>query len=439
MTDDKPLPTYRIVRLEAENVKRLKAVSITPKGDVIRITGRNKQGKTSVLDSIWWALTGTENIQKSPIRRGQEKAQIKLDLGTLVILRKFNAKEGGYTTTLTVSSPDGMMAAKPQTFLNDLIGELTMDPLEFAEAKPEDQFDALKSMVTGYDFAEAEAASRRDFATRTDVNRELKSFIAQAEAVYFEADTPDEEIDVTELIAELEDATDFNTALGEERQRRQARAERRERLDKQADDYDRQAVDYRRLADEAEAEAKKLRKESSDIFQELKALPPVNENKDPRDLSAAINSARAINQNVARKLEKARLAKKAAELKAESDQLTQRIDEREQLKRKAIAAAKLPVDDIGFGDGFITLNDLPFDQASDAEQLEASIAVAMAKNPRIRILRIREGSRLDDDAIKLVADLAEKYDCQVWMETVSQTGKPGAILIEDGEVKEDDQ
>ena len=42
----------RIVRLEAENVKRLKAVAINPTGAVIKVAGKNKQGKTSLLDAI---------------------------------------------------------------------------------------------------------------------------------------------------------------------------------------------------------------------------------------------------------------------------------------------------------------------------------------------------------------------------------------------------
>ena len=43
----------KIVQLTAENVKRLTAVSIAPDGNLVQITGRNGQGKASVLDAIF--------------------------------------------------------------------------------------------------------------------------------------------------------------------------------------------------------------------------------------------------------------------------------------------------------------------------------------------------------------------------------------------------
>lgn len=59
----------KIIKFRADNVKRLTAVEITPDGNMVQITGKNGQGKTSVLDAIWWALGGKENIQGQPIRK----------------------------------------------------------------------------------------------------------------------------------------------------------------------------------------------------------------------------------------------------------------------------------------------------------------------------------------------------------------------------------
>ena len=62
----------RIVSLTAENVKRISAVHIVPgDGGVVLIGGRNAQGKSSVLDSIMYALGGASAIPDEPIRRRQ--------------------------------------------------------------------------------------------------------------------------------------------------------------------------------------------------------------------------------------------------------------------------------------------------------------------------------------------------------------------------------
>ena len=84
----------KIVSLTAENVKKLVAVQIRPDGNLVQICGKNGQGKTSVLDSIWWALTGTSHIQAAPIRAGANQARIRLDLGDLVVTRTFRRQDG---------------------------------------------------------------------------------------------------------------------------------------------------------------------------------------------------------------------------------------------------------------------------------------------------------------------------------------------------------
>src|SRR3989304_7739112 len=85
----------KILKLTAENVKKLRAVEITPTGELVEITGRNGAGKSSVLDAIWWALAGTKHIQAVPIRKGATKARIRLDLGELIVERGFTPAGAG--------------------------------------------------------------------------------------------------------------------------------------------------------------------------------------------------------------------------------------------------------------------------------------------------------------------------------------------------------
>ncbi len=139
----------RILELRAENLKKITVVAITPKKRMVEISGRNGAGKTSVLDSIWWALGGESNIQDAPIRAGQTSARVELKLGddvgtTYIVERKFTEKG----TYLYVTTADGARYNKdPQTILNDLVGKLTFDPHKFMRDKPAAQLETLRALV----------------------------------------------------------------------------------------------------------------------------------------------------------------------------------------------------------------------------------------------------------------------------------------------------
>lgn len=68
-------------------------------------------------------------------------------------------------------------------------------------------------------------------------------------------------------------------------------------------------------------------------------------------------------------------------------------------------------------------------------RLRVSVALAMAANPKLRIIRIMHGEAMDDDAMTVLAEMAEEHDFQVWVAKVDSSGKVG-IVMEDGMVKE---
>jgi hypothetical protein len=201
----------KIISLTAENVKRLVAVSIKPNGNLVEITGKNGQGKTSVLDAIWWALTGTGNVQTQPIRKGEMRATIKLDLGEIIVTRTFTRKdETDYTTALSVRGADGSSFKSPQAVLDGLAGALSFDPLEFSRMKARDQFNALRAFVPGIDFEKVDAQNRGDYERRTEANRLWKQALAAAEMISVPAETPEEPIDEAALTTEMQAAATLN-------------------------------------------------------------------------------------------------------------------------------------------------------------------------------------------------------------------------------------
>lgn len=439
----------KIAKLIAENVKKLSVVEITPDGNLVQITGKNGQGKSSVLDAIWWALAGQTNIQAAPIRKGATEARIVLDLGDIIVRRTFKQKttknaegadvpEEGYTTAIVVENAQGARFPSPQRMLDGLLGALSFDPLAFANAPPAAQFDALKQFVPGVDFAAIEKSNAEDYQARAAVNRQAKEARASAAGITYPADTPDEPVSEDALVRKLEDAGRHNADIVERKGRRENAGQQAKALRDEAARHRDLARQLRVQADEHEAFAKDDEGKAADIDKRIADAPALPDPIDTSEIRAEIDSARIVNRHVGSKRAKKNLENMAAEFEQRSKGITAQMDEREAGKRKAIADAKLPIQNVEFGDGAILMNGVPFDQASDAEKLRASIAIAMASNPKLRVVRVRDGSLLDDDGLKILAEMAEKNDCQVWIERVDSSGKIGFVL-EDGHLKAEPQ
>lgn len=425
----------KIISLQAENVKKLVAVEIRPDGNLVQITGRNGQGKTSVLDSIWWALCGASHIQSAPIRKGANEARIKLDLGELKVTRTFRLNaEGEPATSIVVENGQGARFPSPQKMLDALLGELSFDPLAFARKDAKEQLDALKRFVPGVDFEAIANADRGDRERRTELGRFAKQERAAAQSIMTPADTPEQPIDEAALVEQL-------ASIGRENAALEQRRANRERLGGEA-------VTLKNRAEEQRLEAEELREQAAgldasrivnlDRAAEIdKKIADAGELPPPEStdvIQARIAAARLTNANVRKLDERMRHHTRADELDKQIETLNASIAKRQAEKDAAIAAVEMPVPGIGFGDGGILLNGLPFDQASDAEQLRASVAIAMALNPKLRVIRIRDGSLLDDQAMAVLADTARDKDFQVWIERVDSTGNVGFVL-EDGHVR----
>ena len=426
----------KIVALKAENIKKLVAVEIKPDGNLVQITGKNGQGKTSVLDCIWWALAGASHIQSTPIRKGEDKARIRLDLGEIIVTRTFIAKDGGTISAITVENEKGARFPSPQAMLDDLLGQLSFDPLSFARMEPKTQYETLKKFVPGFDFESIESKQRLDYALRTDVSRRAKEARIQADRIEVSADIPDALVDEVNLIGEMEAAGKHNAEI---EQRKANRAEFKNQIERKQDAYmalTGQIEAAEKRVKELQEEETKAKAEIATMSQKLSSAQALPEPIDTGALRQRIADAKSVNEKVQLKGSKKKLEEMADKLKAEADEISQRMEAREEEKRKSIADAKLPVEGITFGAGEVLMNGVPFEQASDAEQLRTSIAIAMALNPKLRVIRVRDGSLLDEESLKLISDMADKEDYQVWCERVDSSGKIGFVL-ENGHLKGD--
>lgn len=394
----------KIVRLTAENVKRLKAVEITPDGNVQVITGRNAQGKTSVLDAIWLALGGGSASKSTvkPIRNGEDHASVRLDLGDLVVTRTWT----GDKTALTVTAADGARYTSPQGILDALVGRLSFDPLEFTRLSARDQVTALLDLVN-LDVDLDDLAHKRQAAydQRTEIGRQGK---ALGDVPELHPGLPEQEQSASAIITELRAAEDANRDL--------SIAEiSRGNLTGRIAELERELSTARGSLKAAEST--------------LAKHPLI----DTAEIEARLAGVEKSNVLIRENVDRVRRVGERDRLRGDYDRFTATLDGLDKTRTDALAAATFPVDGLGFDDDGVTYQGVPFSQASSAEQISVSLAMAMALNPKLRVIRILDGSLLDADNLALIAEMAKDNDFQVWIERVSDTSGVG-VVIEDGSV-----
>ena len=423
----------KIVKLEAENIKRLKAVTIEPDGNLVVIGGDNGEGKSSTIDSIAYALGGKSAICGEPVNRKAKKAKIICDMGDLIVTRTFTKTGGG---GLVVANAEGARYQSPQGMLDALVGKLSFDPLAFATMDPKTRLETLKGLV-GLDFTDLDKRRGETYTERTMVNREVKELKARFDAAEVHPDAPGKEVSVSALMGELEHEQGVTKAKADAftavKNNEIGLKDNQHNIEKLSNEFD-------LLLEQVEikkAEIARAAKRGGEIIDQLTTWKSKAEKMPDgaeQEIKDKIESAEKINAKVRANAERVKLQQQYKDKKAATDELTGLLETIDGEKADKLGAAKFPVPNLSFDETGVTYQDIPFDQASDAEKLRVSVAMGIAMNPKLKVLLIRNGSLLDDKNLKMVAEMAAKADAQVWLERVGK-GKECQVIIEDGAVK----
>ena len=417
----------KILQLTITNLTRIRAIEINPTtGEPVVLTGDNAQGKSSVLDSILYGLTNSG--LDDPIRHGAPSGEVVIRLGVdreeYRVERKAT-KKGSY---LRVFNDEGREISKAQTFLNGLLGNYAFDPLEFVRLKPKQQVEALKE-AAGLDFSELDARRAEAYAARTEIGRAGKEAAAQLAAIPEPSgEVPAEEVSAGELVAKLQameqakrDFDGMLSAAAAAAQRHQEKLtevenlrERLMRAEKEAAELDVEAAKAKAAADEA-----------------CKACPT------PEQIAAAnqaIESVDATNRAVRNARQWAEMDARVKKLRAEYAALDRKIEEVDEEKARMVSECNLPLDGLEFTDEGVMYRGTFFNQLSTAEQIRISTLVAMAQNPTLRIVMIREGALINRENMRMIAELAAREDYQLWVEKFAEEPGESGLHIVDGAV-----
>lgn len=420
------MESIKINKLEIENVKRIKAVKIEPtKEGLTIIGGKNNQGKTSVIDSIAWALGGERYKPSQATREGSlipPNLHIIMSNG-LVVERK------GKNSSLKVTDPNGNKGG--QQLLNEFVEQLALDLPKFMESSGKEKAHILLQIIgVGDHLAALEKEEKELYNRRLAIGQiaDQKKKFADEQTYY--PDAPKELVSPSDLIRQQQEILTRN---GENQRKR-------EHLNEITMNKHRVFDDIGRLDEQIAILQKQKEQLTEEYNQAVRdeeiARKTVLELQDEStaELEESISNIEEINRKVRANMDKDKAEDDAQEYKNQYNALTVEITDVRQKQIDLLKSAELPLPELSVKDGELIYKGQQWDNMSGSDRLKVSTAIVRKLNPKCGFVLLDKLEQMDTDTLNEFGQWLEQEGLQAIATRVS-TGDECSIIIEDGYVK----
>lgn len=413
--------TVKINKLEIENVKRVKAVTIEPTSNGLTILGgNNNQGKTSVLDAIAWALGGNKYKPSKPARDGSmNPPTLRLELSNgLIVERK------GKNSDLKVTDPSGQKAG--QQLLDSFVEELALNLPKFIESSAKDKANTLLQIIgVGEKLWELDRKEERLYNERRTIGQiaDQKKKYAAEQPQYPEA--PNELVSIADLIHEQQEILARN---GENAKKRQ----NRENIVNSLHLSEARLKQLKEQLAQEEATHENL---MSDYIAANKSIEDlVDESTD--EIESSIANIEEINRKVRANLDKEKAEEDAKQYGSQYDQLTKEIQDVRDERTSLLDSADLPLPGLSVEDGELVFEGQKWDNMSGSQQLRVATAIVRKLKPECGFVLLDKLEQMDIPTLTEFGKWLESEGLQAIATRVS-SGEECQIIIEDGYVVSD--
>ena len=414
--------SVKITQFEAENVKRIKAVQIVPaENGLTLIGGDNNQGKTSVLDSIAWALGGDKFRPAAAQRDGSNApAHLRVVLSNGCIVER-----KGKNSSLTVTDPTGKRAG--QQLLNEFVEALALDLPRFMNANDREKADTLLKIIgVGDRLAAMDQEIKREYDKRTAIGQLAESKRHYADELVDYPEAPDEPVSAADLIRRQQAILARN---GENQRKRDRAAQLEQKVRLLQQKVDNLAAQLRDAGDACAAAMRDLeiaRTSAADLQDESTA-----------ELEADLQNIEELNRKVRANMDKARAEDEARQLSNQYDMLTTRIRNLRDKRTALLEDANLPLPGLSVEDGALTFHGHRWGDMSGSDQLRVATAIVRRLNPDCGFVLLDKLEQMDLRTLREFGAWLEGEGLQAIATRVS-TGGECRIIIEDGRVRGQD-
>lgn len=403
--------SMKINKLEIENVKRIKAVKVEPKANGLTVIGgNNNQGKTSVLDSIAWALGGERYKPSQATREGSvipPTLHIVMNNG-LVVERK------GKNSALKVTDPNGKKAG--QQLLNEFVEQLALDLPKFMEASGAEKAKILLQIIgVGSQLTQLEQQEKELYQERLYIGRtaDQKEKFAKEQPYY--TDAPKDLISASELIHQQQEILARN---GENQKKREQLHQLEQRYQHINDQMAKLLAEQKKVESDLEI----ARKSALDLHDES-----------TEELEQNISNIEEINRKVRANLDKEKAEDDAKTYRDQYNSLTKDLEDVRDKKAELLNAAELPLPELSVREGELIYKGQKWDNMSGSDRLKVSTAIVRKLNPNCGFVLLDKLEQMDMKSLQEFGEWLEAEGLQAIATRVS-TGDECSIIIEDGYV-----
>lgn len=406
----------KISTLELENIKRIKAVQLKPTANGLTlIGGNNRQGKTSVLDAIAWALGGDKFKPTQPAREGSEiPPHLRITLSNGLIVER-----SGKNSALKVIDPEGRKGG--QQLLNEFVEQFALDLPAFMAMTDKKKADVLLRIIgIGEQLYEMEQNEQQLYNRRTEIGRiaDRKKKYAQEMPLY--TDVPKEPVSAAELIEQHQEI------LARNGQRQQWQREM-------------QSIDI--AVERVTAEIMRTAQQLDDLKQQLavwqekanaaKKSPEELEMESTAELEEQLRAVETINAKVRANCDREKAELDADDFRRQYDALTEELETARSERYKLLNGAQMPLDGLSVENGALIYNGQAWDNMSGADQMIVAASIVRKLNPNCGFVLLDKLEQMDMQTLTDFGKWLEAQGLQAIATRVS-TGDECSVIIEDG-------
>jgi DNA repair exonuclease SbcCD ATPase subunit len=429
----------KITKLELENVKRVRAVEITPaQTGLTTIGGKNCQGKTSILDAITYALGGEKYRPSNLQREGSSaEANIRVTMSNGLVVER-----SGKNAALKVIDPSGARAG--QRLLDSFVEELALNLPKFMGMKNDEKARVLLSILGIEDQLKAiDAEEKAAYDERTMQGRIADQKEKYAAEMPEWHDVPEEPLTPSALVAESQHIMARNARKANMR----ANLRNYETLEMKAWELakakDQRIAELKVMLTQAEKEYAEALQKAKDIHNEGESARsiPIDEDESTAEVERKLAELEEINSKVRANADKQKAIDDAENARQKYIVLTATVEEVRAKRRKLLESIKLPLPGLGVENGELVYNGQKWDCMSGMEQIKVAVAIIRQRKPECGFILLDKIEAFDLEQLAALSEWLKSENLQAIATRVS-TGEECSIIIEDGLVvaaQNDDQ